>query len=101
MQSLTLMIVYVLTTVTIQFIGFLISRLVDFEWPTLGLMTFLILFMAAFGLAWPVAVRVAEWLIRRAGYTVETEQSGAATRRDSRESYRAERAENIRRDALK
>jgi hypothetical protein len=38
------MIVYVLTTFTVQFFGFLISRLVDYEWPTLGLMTFLILF---------------------------------------------------------
>ena len=45
-QALTLMIVYVLTTLSVQFLGFLISRLVDYEWPTLGLMTFLILFMA-------------------------------------------------------
>jgi hypothetical protein len=76
MQALTLMIVYALTTVSFQFIGFLVSRLVDYEWPTLGLMTFLILFMAAFGLAWPIAVRVAEFLIRRSGRTVETSQSG-------------------------
>jgi len=38
-QALTLMVVYVLTTVSVQFLGFLISRLVDYEWPTLGLMT--------------------------------------------------------------
>ena len=76
MQALTLMIVYVVTTVSVQFIGFLISRLVDYEWPTLGLMTFLILFLGAFGLAWPIAVRIAEFLIRRAGYEVETAQSG-------------------------
>ena len=76
MQALTLMIVYVLTTVSVQFFGFLISRLVDYEWPTLGLMTFLILFLGAFGIAWPIAVRVAEFLIRRAGYVVETQQSG-------------------------
>ena len=76
MQALTLMIVYVATTITVQFIGFLVSRLVDYEWPTLGLMTFLILFMGAFGLAWPIAVRAAEWLIRWRGYTVETQQSG-------------------------
>ncbi len=68
--------------ISMQFIGFLISRLVDFEWPTLGLMTFLILFMGAFGLAWPVAVRIAEWVIKRAGYTLETEQSGGAARQD-------------------
>ena len=99
MQSLTLMIVYVLTTATLQFMGFLISRLVDYELPTLGLMTFLILFMGAFGFAWPVAVRIAEWLIRRAGYEVETQQSGGAIRRDTRESYRAERADKVRRGA--
>jgi hypothetical protein len=81
-QALTLMIVYVLTTMTVQLIGFLISRLIDYEWPTLGLMTFLVLFLGAFGVAWPVAVRIAEFLIRRAGHVVETEQSGAAARRD-------------------
>ena len=82
MQAGILLVVYVLTTISIQFIGFLISRLVDFQWPTLGLMTFLILFMGAFGLAWPVAVRIVEWVIQRAGYTLETEQSGGAARRD-------------------
>jgi hypothetical protein len=76
MQALTLMIVYALTTIALQLAGFVISRLVDYEWPTLGLMSFLILFMAAFGIAWPIAVRIAEFLIRRAGYVVETGQSG-------------------------
>jgi len=71
MQALFLMTVYVLTTFTVQFIGFLISRLVDFEFPTLGLMSFLVLFIAAFGIAWPIAVRIAEWGIRRAGYQVQ------------------------------
>jgi hypothetical protein len=70
------MITYVLTTVSVQFIGFLISRLVDYEWPTLGLMTFLILFLGAFGLAWPIAVRIAEFIIRSTGRVVETGQSG-------------------------
>ena len=82
MQALTLMIVYVLTTATVQLIGFLISRLVDYQYPTLGLMTFLILFLGAFGIAWPIAVLIAEWLIRRAAYVVETEQSGGDARRD-------------------
>jgi hypothetical protein len=82
MQAGALMIIYVLTTAIVQFIGFLISRLVDYEYPTLGLMTFLILFLGAFGLAWPIAVRITEWLIRRAGYVVETEQSGGEARRD-------------------
>jgi hypothetical protein len=71
-----------LTTATVQFIGFLISRAIDNEYPTMGLTTFLVLFLAAFGIAWPIAVRIAEWLIRRAGYVVQTEQSGGAMRRD-------------------
>ncbi len=82
MQAGTLIIVYVLTAVTLQFIGFLISRLVDYQWPTLGLMTFLVLFLASMALAWPIAVRIAEWLLRRMGYVVDTEQSGLATRLD-------------------
>ena len=82
MQSLILMVVYVLTTATVQIIGFVISRLVDYQWPTLGLMTFLILFMGAFFLAWPIAVKIAEWLIVRVGYVLEKEQSGGALRRD-------------------
>jgi hypothetical protein len=45
-------------------------------------MTFLILFLGAFGLAWPIAVRIAEGIIRFRGYTVETEQSGGDARRD-------------------
>ena len=89
MQSLTLMVTYVLTTAMVQFIGFLISRVVDYEYPTLGLMTFLILFLSAFGIGWPIAVRIAEWLIARAGYVVETEQSGGAARRDVVRSRKA------------
>jgi hypothetical protein len=76
------MIVYVLTLASVQFIGFVISRLVNYEFPTLGLMTFLVLFLGAFGIAWPIAVRIAEFLIRRRGYVVETAQSGGAARRD-------------------
>jgi len=72
------MIVYILTLISTQFIGFLISRLIDFQWPTLGLMTFLILFLAAFGIAWLPAVRIAEWIIRSRGFEVETKQSGRA-----------------------
>ena len=75
MQALTLMIVYVLTTATVQFIGFVISRVIDYEYPTLGLTAFLILFLGAFGIAWPVAVRITEALIRWRGYAVETEQA--------------------------
>jgi hypothetical protein len=72
------MIVYILSLISTQFVGFLISRLIDYQWPTLGLMTFLILFLAAFGIAWVPAVRVAEWIIRSRGFEVETKQSGRA-----------------------
>lgn len=78
MQALTLMITYVLTLLSTQFVGFLISRLIDYQWPTLGLMTFLVLFLAAFGIAWVPAVRIAEWIIRSRGFEVETKQSGRA-----------------------
>jgi len=91
MQTVILMVAYLSTTVVFQFVGFLISRLVDYNYPTLGLMTFLILFLASFGLAWPVAVRIADWLIVRLGMTLETEQSGGLLRRDSMESYHQER----------
>ena len=72
------MIVYVLTLISTQLLGLGISRLIDYQWPTLGLMTFLILFLAAFGIAWLPAVRIAEWIIRARGYVVETQQSGRA-----------------------
>jgi len=82
MQAAALMIIYVLTAAVVQFLGFLISQLVDYEWPAAGLMTFLVLFLAAYGVAWPIAVWITESLIRRAGYVVETEQSGADRRLD-------------------
>ena len=78
LQALTLMVVYVVTLITTQFCGFLISRLVDYQFPGFSLMTFLVLFLLAFGIAWLPAVWVAEWLIRRMGYVVETKQSGRA-----------------------
>lgn len=91
MQAIILIVTFVLTAAVVQFCGFLISQVIDRVWPTAGLLSFLILFLAAYGIAWPIAVRVAEWLIRRAGYVVEIEQSGGAQRRDSLESYNAER----------
>ncbi len=71
MQALLLMGVYVLTTIAVQFIGFLISRLVDLQFPAFSVMVFLMLFLAAFGIAWPIAVRIAEGIIRASGGTVE------------------------------
>ena len=82
MQTVVLLAIFILTAATLQGAGFVISRVVDYQYPTLGLMTFLVLFISAFYIAWPIAVRLAEWLIRRAGYVVETEQTGQGTRRD-------------------
>lgn len=82
MQSLILMVVYILSTIITQFLGFLISRLIDYQWPTAGLMTFLVLFLGSFFLAWPIAVRIAEAVIRGFGMTLETQQSGGAQRLD-------------------
>ena len=72
MQAGALIVIYVLTAFTMQGIGFVISQAVDYQWPAAGLMTFLLLFMAAYGIAWPVAVLITEWGIRRLGYQVET-----------------------------
>ena len=91
MQALTLIVTFVFTAAVVQFLGFLVSQVIERVWPTAGLLTFLVLFVAAYGIAWPIAVRIAEWLIRRAGYVVETDQSGGAQRRDSMESYMADR----------
>ena len=88
MQSALLIFIYLLTAVVLQFIGFLISRAIDYEWPTAGLMTFLILFMAAYGFGWPIAVRITEALLRRAGIEVETEQSGGASARRAEQGRR-------------
>jgi hypothetical protein len=71
MQAAILLGVYVLTTIIAQFVGFLISRLIDYQFPTFGLMTFLILFIGAFGIAWPIAVWIAETAMRRSGIVIE------------------------------
>ena len=71
MQALLLMGVYVLTTIAVQFTGFLISRLVDMQFPAFSVMVFLMLFLAAFGIAWPIAVRIAEAIIRASGRVVQ------------------------------
>ena len=59
-DSLVLMIVYVLLTVVIQFGFFLVSQAVDAVAPDWSLLVFLCLFMTAYGLAWPLAVRFTE-----------------------------------------
>ena len=54
-----------------QFIGFLVSRAVDYQWPTASVLVFLILFLAAYGIAWPIAVWITEWAIVKLGYKIE------------------------------
>ena len=71
MQAAALMTIYIVTAFVVQFVGFLISRLVDYQWPAAGLLTFLILFLAAYGIAWPIAVWITEWAIVKLGYKVE------------------------------
>jgi hypothetical protein len=71
MQAMALMGIYVLTAAIVQFLGFLVSRVVDYQWPTASVLVFLILFLAAYGIAWPIAVWITEWLIVKLGYEVE------------------------------
>jgi uncharacterized membrane protein YhaH (DUF805 family) len=58
--AILLLMTYVVVVVVLQALGFGVSRLVDYMSPTWSLMVFLVLFMGAFGLAWPIAVRVTE-----------------------------------------
>ena len=51
---------YILVTMVLQVMGFAISRAVDQIAPPLSLFTFLGLFMCAFALAWPIAVRITQ-----------------------------------------
>lgn len=77
MQALLLLLIYIGTTVVVQVVGFLISRLVDLQYPAISVMTFLVLFIAAFGIAWPIAVYITEWLIVRSGHKIETADARA------------------------
>ena len=92
MQAAALIIIYLLTAAVMQGIGFLISHIIDRQWPTAGTLTFVVIFLAAYGIAWPIAVWITEWLIRCCGYVVETEQSGGAGRTDHLNPARATRA---------
>jgi hypothetical protein len=74
-QSAFVMLVYILTAIVVQAIGFGVSEIIATQWPQASLLTFLVIFMAAFGIAWPIAVRIGEWGIRKAGYEVDTASS--------------------------
>lgn len=62
MDTLFLIFVYIITTIILQAIGFAVSRIVDYQFPAAGLLTFLLLFISAFYLAWPLALKVFEYL---------------------------------------
>ena len=61
--TLVLLATYIVVTIFLQCVGFLVGTLAGYLDPTLSLMTFLILFMGMFWLAWPLAVRISDWLI--------------------------------------
>ncbi|MBX9846257.1 MAG: hypothetical protein K2Z80_31075 [Xanthobacteraceae bacterium] len=80
MQSAFVMLVYTLTAIVVQAVGFGISQIIAVQWPQASLLTFLVIFMSAFGVAWPIAVRIGEWGIRKAGYEVDTATSETVVR---------------------
>ena len=61
--ALVLIGIYIIVTAALQFVGFLISQVVSAISPPLSLMTFLVLFIGMFYLAWPIACRISDWLI--------------------------------------
>jgi hypothetical protein len=64
--ALTLILTYLVITAILQTLGFLASWIVDTIDPAVGLLTFVILFVGMFWLAWPIAVRLsATWFPRR------------------------------------
>ena len=58
--ALVLMGVYILVTIVLQGLFFLVSEAVDKFVPDWSLLAFLILFMTAYWVAWPIAVRLTE-----------------------------------------
>jgi hypothetical protein len=58
--SLILIGAYILVTIVLQGIFFGVSEAVDKFAPQWSLLVFLILFMCAYGIAWPIAVRITE-----------------------------------------
>jgi hypothetical protein len=66
--AMALIAAYIVITAILQFVGFLISLVVDKLDPTLSLLTFVILFLVMFWVAWPLAVRVSfMWIPAKPG----------------------------------
>jgi hypothetical protein len=60
METIILIAVYVVVAAVLQLLGYAVSLLVDLANPAWGLLSFLLLFLSAFWLAWPIAVWVTE-----------------------------------------
>jgi hypothetical protein len=90
MDTLFLILVYIITTIIFQTIGFAVSRAVDYQFPAAGLLTFLLLFIAAFYVAWPVAVRVFEKLWGDRPLRGEDDATAAARRAGTPLKYQAD-----------
>ena len=58
--AIILMLVYLIVAFVLQMVGFGISKMVDYVRPSLSMSVFLLLYFCAFGLAWPIAVRLTE-----------------------------------------
>jgi uncharacterized membrane protein YkvI len=70
MQAVFLMVTYVLTAIGFQVAGFGVSRVIEYQYPTAGLTAFLLMFLLALVVAWPIAIVIAEWAIQKAGFTL-------------------------------
>jgi hypothetical protein len=71
MQGIFLVVVYIITAAAVQAIGFFVSRAIEYVYPTLGLTMFLIVFLGAFVVAWPIAYWITVTAIRKAGFKVQ------------------------------
>jgi len=58
--AILLLLTYIFVVMVLQALGFGVSKLVDYINPASSLLVFLVLFIAAFGFAWPIAVRLTE-----------------------------------------
>jgi hypothetical protein len=62
MQGLVLLSIYVVVAIAGQALGYGISSLIDRAAPAAGLPVFLAIFLGMLALAWPIAVRLMNWL---------------------------------------
>lgn len=76
-QSLGMLGIYIVCLLALQAVGFLFSRFIGYFNPGMSLMTFLVLFMGMFALAWPIAVRISDKFIPETD--IEREQRLART----------------------